>query len=564
VNAFLYLTFTSARNRIWFQIKRARNPRYLAAIAVGGFYLWLFLLKPTRAPIGSMFINRSSEAVVTLLLVLTLGGAWVFGSDTTALAFTQAEVSLLFPAPLTRRQLIGYKLYRAQIAVLINSLIWVFVLRRGGTALPGPMRALGIWILFSTLNLHRLGAALVRTSWKEHGKAGARRNVWSIAFFAGVVIAVVAGVLIDQHLFSAANNPAEYFNALATTLSRAPASIGLLPFHLVVSPTFATTIAVWIKAIPLAMLMLGIHVLWVLGTDTAFEEAAIEASAERARRLESFRNRRSLNGPVVAKKAAGSLGLATAGHPALAIFWKNMLCLRRTAQLRLLIGPVVMSLVLGAAVSENGRDPGIFAATAALTFAGMLLLFGGRLIRNDLRHDMLNLPMLKALPLSPRELIVAEVASSALPMAVLQQIMIVIAFVGASIAESVPVPLETRLAILFASPFAVLSLNAALLTIQNGLAVLLPAWMRLGTAVNSGVEMLGQNLMATLANLISLAFALIVPAIIAFVSVRYLMVTGILAMTLTIVFTSIVLGFETYGVLRYLGRALDRAEPAAT
>jgi uncharacterized membrane protein (DUF2068 family) len=223
-----------------------------------------------------------------------------------------------------------------------------------------------------------------------------------------------------------------------------------------------------------------------------------------------------------------------------------------------------MSVVIGAAVSENGRDPGLFAATAAMTFAGMLLLFGGRLIRNDLRHDMLNLPMLKALPLSPQELIVAEVASSALPMAVLQQIMIVIAFIGSSTAESVPLPIETRLAILFASPFAVVSLNAALLTIQNGLAVLLPAWMRLGTAVNSGVEMLGQNLMATLANLISLAFALIVPAIIAFVSVRYLMVTGILATTLTIVFTSIVLGFETYGVLRYLGRALDRAEPAAT
>ncbi len=40
---------------------------------------------------------------------------------------------MLFPAPLSRRGLIGYKLFRAQIAVLINALIWVFVLRRGGT-----------------------------------------------------------------------------------------------------------------------------------------------------------------------------------------------------------------------------------------------------------------------------------------------------------------------------------------------------------------------------------------------------------------------------------------------
>ena len=45
--------------------------------------------------------------IVTLLAVLTLMGSWVFGADATALAFTQAEVSILFSAPLSRRRLIG-------------------------------------------------------------------------------------------------------------------------------------------------------------------------------------------------------------------------------------------------------------------------------------------------------------------------------------------------------------------------------------------------------------------------------------------------------------------------
>jgi hypothetical protein len=36
----------------------------------------------------------------------------VVGSDTTALAFTQAEVSLLFTAPISRRGLILYKMAR--------------------------------------------------------------------------------------------------------------------------------------------------------------------------------------------------------------------------------------------------------------------------------------------------------------------------------------------------------------------------------------------------------------------------------------------------------------------
>ena len=141
-------------------MRRVRSPRYAAALLVGGLYIWAFLFRPMRTPgISSLFLGQGTEMIVTLLAVLTLMGSWVFGADATALAFTQAEVSILFSAPLSRRRLIGYKLFRAQIAVLINSLIWVFVLRRGGTILPSPLRAISLWVLFSTLNLHRLGAA---------------------------------------------------------------------------------------------------------------------------------------------------------------------------------------------------------------------------------------------------------------------------------------------------------------------------------------------------------------------------------------------------------------------
>ena len=166
-------------------MRRVRSPRYAAALLVGGLYIWAFLFRPMRTPgIAWLFLGQGTEMIVTLLAVLTLMGSWVFGADATALAFTQAEVSILFSAPLSRRRLIGYKLFRAQIAVLINSLIWVFVLRRGGTILPSPLRAISLWVLFSTLNLHRLGAALVRSSWREHGGIGAKRNRWSIFVFA--------------------------------------------------------------------------------------------------------------------------------------------------------------------------------------------------------------------------------------------------------------------------------------------------------------------------------------------------------------------------------------------
>ena len=147
------------------------------------------------------------------------------------------------------------------------------------------------------------------------------------------------------------------------------------------------------------------------------------------------------------------------------------------------------------------------------------MVFGGRLIRNDLRQDMQHLPLLKTLPISPGDLMLAEVASAALPMAALQMLLLIIAYAASLLWADVPLTAGIRLGILLASPFAVIALNGALLTIQNGMAVLFPAWIRLGPAVTTGVEALGQNVLATVANLFSLAIALIIPGLVAVTAV---------------------------------------------
>ena len=99
---------------------------------------------------------------------------------------------------------------------------------------------------------------------------------------------------------------------------------------------------------------------------------------------------------------------------------------------------------------------------------------------------------------------------------------------------------------------------------QNGLAVLFPAWIRLGSTVSTGVEALGQNLLATLANMLSLVLSLIVPTIVAFVAVKYLMISGALAIAATIIFASAMLALEIYAVMGYLSRAFAKAEPPST
>lgn len=565
MNAFVYLARTGARNRLLAMVRRLRSPRYAVALIVGVLYLWGFLLRPmTQGTPGggtSFFLGRPTEMIVTLLAVITLMGSWVFGSDATALAFTQAEVSILFSAPVSRRQLIAYKLFRAQFAVLFNALIWVFVLRRGGTELPSPLRAISLWVLFSTLNLHRLGAALVRSSWREHGAAGVRRHRASIVVFVAVGGAILAGLIGARHELWSGQGAGAFFTALGRVLATPPAFWGLYPFHLVVAPTFAHSVTEWGRSILPAIGVMLAHAVWVLRTDSAFEDAAIVASAERARRLEAMRSRRSLAMTAAPKSPTSTIQLAAVGHPALAIVWKNMLCLRRTSQWRVFIGPMVMAIAIGSAMGSGDTDAAARVAAGAIVLAGMLLLFGGRLIRNDLRHDMQHLPLIKSLPIASEQIVLAEVASSALPMAVAQLILVVVAYVAALASTSDFLPADLRLAIVVAAPFAVLALNAALATIQNATAVLFPGWVRLGPVVSTGVEALGQNVLVTVSSLFSLAIALIVPLGLGWIVVAGLGQSRPVSLALVIIAAAGILGGETYGAIRVLGRVLSKAEP---
>ncbi|MEP6492382.1 MAG: putative ABC exporter domain-containing protein [bacterium] len=567
MSPFLYLSLTSARNRIVAMARRARRPRYAVALVVGGLYVWGFLVRPLSRGTGegtAFFLGQPTEMIVTLLIVITLMGSWVFGSDATALAFTQAEVSMLFSAPVTRRQLIKYKLLRAQFAVVINALIWVFVLRRGGTALPSPLRAIGLWVLFSTLNSHRLGAALVRSSWREHGAAGVRRHRASIAVFVAICATIVAGVIMARHELWTGEGAGAFFAALGKVLANPPAYWGLYPFHLVVAPTFAKSATAWSYAIVPALGVMFAHALWVTRTDAAFEDAAIKASADRARRLEATRSRRTMAIAATPKSPTSTLKLAAVGHPALAIVWKNILCLRRTSQWRVFIGPAVMAIALGTAMGSGETDMAARVASGSMAFAAMLLLFGGRLIRNDLRHDMQHLPLLKTLPMAPEQIVIAEIASSAVPMALLQIGLVIVAYLAMLVSTVQILPADARLALFVAAPFAILSLNAALATIQNGAAVLFPGWVRLGPTVSTGVEALGQNVLATVANFFSLGIALVIPLGIGWIVVAWLRQSQPVSLALVVIAAAIILGAETYGVIRVIGRALARAEPSQT
>ena len=246
----------------------------------------------------------------------------------------------------------------------------------------------------------------------------------------------------------------------------------------------------------------------------------------------------------------------------MAVVWKNTICLLRTSQLRQLLGPVMVAFVVSFAFAGREGDAFQNLAVIATLLALVLLLFGGRSIRNDLRSDMLHLPLLKALPLSAPEIVLAEVASGAVPMAATQLVLLAIAELALALSRSAcHIPLAFRMGAMVAAPALLLALNVAMFTILNGTAVLFPAWIRLGTTGAAGIEALGSNMIATFGTLLLLALLLVVPIAAGIGVYAGLPAHPAAASALSGIAAAFVLGLEDYFLLRGIGRAFERAEP---
>ena len=176
IGALIYLQLTSLKNALRARVQRLRQPKYLFAALVGVAYFYFFFFRHVasqhtplhgRPPVPVETVDWSGlfEPLGALILFVAVAVAWILPSSRAALAFTEAEVAFLFPAPVARRTLVHYKLIKSQLSILISSLILTLISNRW-TFLGGSMwvHAAGWWLIFSMYNLHRIGASFARTA----------------------------------------------------------------------------------------------------------------------------------------------------------------------------------------------------------------------------------------------------------------------------------------------------------------------------------------------------------------------------------------------------------------
>jgi len=354
---------------------------------------------------------------------------------------------------------------------------------------------ISIWVLLTTLSFHRLGASFVRTSLAEHGRLGLRHRVVSLVVL-GVVLIALTWSIADAlpHLAGAdARTPLGFLSALGEAAAQPLPTALTYPFRVMIRPLTAPSVSAWLNALWPALVLLVLHYVWVVRSDTAFEEAAAAVSLQRAQALSERRAGRP------ALRAAGRVTpplfrLAPQGWPAGAILWKNLVAVTRTQRVR----NVALALAVGAVIvtALSFQPEGTLAEIAgwfAVTWAGAMTVIGPQWVRNDLRGDLLKLDLLRSYPLRGWSVVIAEVGASTLVLTVIQLSLLVIGYLAFLGNQSMAPALDERTLLLFAACVFLPGINLLGMIIQNGAALLYPAWVRLGSGRPAGVEALGRT-----------------------------------------------------------------------
>src|SRR5512144_637965 len=508
--------------------------------------------------------RRAAVGGLAVLVLLT----WIFGSAESPFTFQLAETDFLFPAPLSRRQVIQFRLLRTQVPLLISAAFSVLIFSRARFNAQLPLRIVALWLVYLTLQLHTAGAALVRGSLAQQGVTGLQRRLITLAVLAALLGGLWLGLRSSYPGVIAAWSEDSGAGAaeLVRALHHGVLGVVLWPLFALKAPLLAATPLQFVQALPAALLVAGAHYVWVVRSTLSFEEAAVEHAGKVARRLEARRRGRDV--PVGGPRGAPRVlvPLAASGTPAAAIVWKNATGALREFRLRTLVLIVALIVVMGSVVGGKAQGGAAnFVAMLALLLSGLALVFGPLALRYDLRRDLELLDILKTYPVRGFELVAAEVLGPVLLLSAVAALGVCLAFVALLASPAHLPPLGDRVAILIGALALIPAVLTVLLLVQNAAALLFPAWPAIGPDRATGFEATGQRILSFVGTAFALLVAVLPAALVggvAAIGARALGLPPAWTAAIWAVVGAVMLGAESYVGIRLLGPAWEKLEPA--
>jgi hypothetical protein len=582
MGALVYLKLTSLHGLLRSRLARLKQPKYLVGALIGVAYIYFFFLRhrgPRPGRQGGFDPQTAASpevlpviaAVGALLLLVIVVLAWVLPRAPASLAFSEAEIAFLFPAPVSRRTLIHYRLLSSIVGLGLTSLIFTLFSNRwgflGGNA---ATHALGWWLILTTVSLHFTGSSFAITRLLGRGI-----TPWYRRLIVFSLLALVA-VLTFAWIWQAARPPsADEFASFKGLLRYGSEQLQSTPLQwllalprMVVAPFLANDLRGFALALAPTLLILAAHYLWVLRSEARFEEASIVRAEKRTAKRLAVR-KGNLGEAAGRKPRREPFRLLSRGPPEIAFLWKNLLSTYSLlARPRVLFGVAAVAVAgclwLQAHPAWHGLQIAI--AASAVPTAGFLLVLGPQLARQDLRSDLPNSDILKTYPLHGWQIVLGQLLA---PLFILSSL-IWLALLTASLTMTNELftwlPLQQNAAAAVALALLAVPLCAIQLVVQNSVAVLFPAWVQsVSNRGEHGLDVMGQRILFMAGQLIVAAVALL-PAVITG-SVLFLLTRPLLGMTpagaIAVVAMIGILTAELWFGVRWLGARFENLDLSA-
>ncbi len=538
LRALLYLRLTSFQNWGKKNLRQLRQPKYIFYTTVGIAYFWFFFFRrigaprPPRTgaivPLSPLLEHASPDDLQPALIVV--GGliiflicallAWVLPSEKPGLMFTETEVAFLFPAPVTRRSLVHFRLISAQLRMVFTALFFALITQRWGF-LPGNTftHAVGWWIVLSALHFHFMGAAFTVSRLIEGGVSVLRRRL-AVAAVIGVLIAIA---LVSN--WSGAPNldevPGQLFESFTIWLSKwldtgVPHWL-LWPFRAVITPFLSPDFGSFALALGPAVLVLIAQYFWVVNMETSFEEASVSLAEKQAARIAAMRAGKGLRFSATKPKARPApFDLSRPGRPEFAFVWKNLLASRPYFTVKvfaIFAALIVVSTTLLRTIPPRSVSTpllGVVIGLAAIV-AFYTMLIGPQLARQDLRSDLMHADILKTYPIAGWQIVLGELLTPTVILTGIQWLAVLAACCAVNprpmhlawITPGVRTGLGLGLMVLI-PPLCLLQL-----LVPNAAALVFPAWAQNTRGRPGGVDVIGQRLVFVFGQLITFLVALL-------------------------------------------------------
>jgi ABC-2 type transport system permease protein len=565
IRTFWFITTRSFRNRIVSRTKRLREPRYLIGFIAGLAYLWFtwlrraFVLHQGTIVRGYHFpINSFTVDLIATLALVPIIIVWAAPDSGGGLTFSEAEIQFLFAGPVSRRQLLIYKVLRQQPQVLISALaMTIFGF--------GASKFFGVWAAFITLSTYFTVVPLARARLRLAGIGFLLRLAAVIGVFAllGAVFYHEMKPLFDP------SHIATYGDVETLIRSgHSPFATPVLRTILFVPRVFASAAApqsllqLLISCVALAV-MAVLFVAIAGQLNVSFEDASLRASAKQQNQVERVRSFRAGN-RVLMPRLPPPFRLPANPVPELAILWKNLIAAMRMSIAWVIVIGALFALLCVQAFATH--EPVLHATTGAIALfmAGFFPFLASTILTQDMRLDLPRIEILKSYPIRGERLVAAEIAAPLVIMSIVELLLL------AGTAVLLQLPSESAklkqvataenvvAALLFAIPICAMQL-----LIRNAVAVLFPGWAVRTADDQRGFAVVGQRLVLLASNLLVLAATLVPAAIvfgIAFVLSHHLFPGSVPVLAVATVPAVAVIAAEFWLGVKFLGSQFEKVD----